>query len=132
MWLIQMACAGFSISLWRQAGSFGLVRQIFEAPTDLTYADQLATGNLTEHRFAETVVLPASVPPDPLRIDFSLSATNPLLGDGAVTRLVGQWSADMASWTTVIPTSLGSGRFRVEVPAVSGKVYARLAVVPIP
>jgi hypothetical protein len=65
-----------------------------------------------------------------LRLEFGLSSSNPLLGDGAVTRLVGQWSTNLQTWTNATAIAIGGGRYRVEVPAVAGKVYLRLAVVP--
>ena len=67
-----------------------------------------------------------------LRMEFGVSASNQVLGDGAVTQLVGQWSANMTAWTNITPVSLGDGRYRVGAPAVTGKIYLRLAVVPKP
>lgn len=67
-----------------------------------------------------------------LRMEFGQSAANQALGDGAVTQLVGQSSPNLNAWTTIIPAPIGGGRYRVEAPAVAGKIYLRLAVVPKP
>ena len=132
-------------SRWMELQNFETITGDAAITASAINTDPDADGlpNLLEFQFGTNPALPDNNPGstnlpvpgrngDRLQLNFGKSTTNPALGP-AGSSLIGEYSIDLNTWSTLPVTGTTPGFFRVESPPITaGKGYLRLRAAPRP